>query len=184
MGHPVEILVVVKKNPLTLVLAVLLLLLLLLPLVLLPLVLLLLLPLNLPRTFIIMVIILRLTIIMTSFGLGLVLVLFHQLVIQVLQRHPLLILLTQLLLPPVRIRVKLVNQKLIAVYRISRNARRINARNKEVLILFHFGILGEFKFSGFVVSIFCFVLTVFLLLLLVLYFESVRGRDYFRYILL
>merc|ERR1712232_1446747 len=160
---------------------------------------------NLPRTFIIMVIILRLTIIMTSFGLGLVLVLFHQLVIQVLQRHPLLILLTkllplilltkllplflltnlqllillaQLLLPPVRIRVKLVNQKLIAVYRISRNARRINARNKEVLILFHFGILGEFKFSGFVVSIFCcFVLTVFLLLLLVLYFESVRAVE-------
>merc|ERR1712151_754155 len=148
---------------------------------------------------------------MTFFGLGLVLVLFHQLVVQ---RHPLLILLTKLLplilltkllplflltnlqllillaqllpllLPPVRIRVKLVNQKLIAVYRISRNARRINARNKEVLILFHFGILGEFKFSGFVVSIFCFVLTVFLLLLLVLYFESVRGRDYFRYILL
>merc|ERR1712232_1407926 len=137
---------------------------------------------NLPRTFIIMVIILRLTIIMTSFGLGLVLVLFHQLVVQVLQRHPLLILLTKLLplillaqllpllLPPVRIRVKLVNQKLIAVYRISRNARRINARNKEVLILFHFGILGEFKFSGF-------VLTVFLLLLLVLYFESVRAVE-------
>merc|ERR1712151_1104912 len=130
---------------------------------------------------------------MTFFGLGLVLVLFHQLVVQ---RHPLLILLTKLLplilltkllplflltnlqllillaqllpllLPPVRIRVKLVNQKLIAVYRITRNARRINARNKEVLILFHFGILGEFKFSGFVVSIFCcFVLTVFLLLL-------------------
>merc|ERR1712151_1213441 len=90
-------------------------------LLLLPLVLLLLLPLNLPRTFIIMVIILRLTIIMTFFGLGLVLVLFHQLVVQ---RHPLLILLTKLLplilltnlqLPPVRIRVKLVVRILIAV---------------------------------------------------------------------
>merc|ERR1712151_716378 len=117
---------------------------LLLLLLLLPLVLLLLLPLNLPRTFIIMVIILRLTIIMTFFGLGLVLVLFHQLVVQ---RHPLLILLTQLLLPPVRIRVKLVVRILIAV-KINATRRRINARNRgfNTFSYWYFGRVQVFRF--------------------------------------